>query len=99
MTDHVASAAVRPVTLEPSKEPEYFHKLVNIERHPEFLPVARNLAKDYLEGANFQAGPLYHEFEYTEARFDERLEQIYDGYVASIMYTPHWLDTGIFVLA
>lgn len=80
-------------------EPEYFHRLVNIEDYPEFLPTAQQLAEYYfgIGRRNEQAEPpdsLFKAFPYSEARFDERMKTIYDAYVED-MYKPHWFDSGL----
>jgi hypothetical protein len=73
---------------------EYFHYLVNIEDYPDFLPMARQLALDFLAKADY-SDPHHVYFEYTPETFDQRLENIYDDYVAT-MDDPHWLDAENF---
>lgn len=65
---------------------DYFHLLLNIEHHPDFLPYARRLAEHYLaEARKFidlaPSLPDYREygrFRYSPERLRGRLEQIYE---------------------
>ena len=81
-------------------EPEYFHRLVNIEDHPEFLATANELAHHYLaEGMrNEEQAPPGSSFKrialYSDELFEAHMRRIYDAYAAT-MYQPHWFDTGI----
>lgn len=70
---------------------EAFHRLANIERFPEFRPVARDLALRFLAGADYDADPNYQPFEYSPRALRERLDKIYNEYVADID-KPHWLE-------
>jgi hypothetical protein len=72
--------------------PEYYHLLVNIEDHPDFIPKARALALDFLTKGDF-SDPHYEKFDYTLEAFNQRMKKIYDDFVAD-MESPHWLDTG-----
>jgi Iron-containing redox enzyme len=80
-------------------EPEYYHRLVNIEDNSDFLPTAEELATYYFKvgEANEQAEPedsLYKFFSYSEPNFDDRMKAIYDEFVDG-MYSPHWFDSGL----
>jgi hypothetical protein len=74
---------------------EYFHLLVNVEDHPDFLPKGRELATGFLAAADYDAHPHYAKFDYSVEAFDARMEQIYDSAVAG-MNRPHHLDKGGF---
>jgi hypothetical protein len=71
----------------------YFHLLTNIERNPEFVPKAKELALQFFAGADFDADPSYAPFRYTVAAFDRRMQDIYDGFVRD-MNDPSWMDSG-----
>ncbi len=67
-------------------ERDYYHILMNIDMHGEYLPTIRKLAQKYLTKAwNSQDDPefppLYKFFEYTPEAFDERMQEIYNDYV------------------
>ena len=74
---------------------EYFHILVNIEDHPDFSPKARELALGFFAQADYGASPHYARFPYSAEALDQRMDEIYDDFVAT-MLDPHWLDTGDF---
>src|ERR1700682_5354537 len=44
---------------------EYFHVLTNIEQHPDFLPHAKMIAKQFFAGADYGAEENYGQFEYS----------------------------------
>lgn len=69
---------------------EAFYRLVNIERFPEFRKSARELADWFLGQADF-SDPHYKPFKYTTKAFRERLDWIYNDFVAE-MDDPHWLE-------
>ncbi len=73
---------------------EYFHLLINIEDHADFLPKAKELAINFLSQADFKADANYSPFHYTQEAFDERMQQIYEGYVRT-MNDSTWYDSGI----
>lgn len=81
-------------------EPEYFHRLVNIEDHPDFLATANQLARHYLDEGmrnEEQAPPgsnLKRLATYADDLFETHMRKIYDGFVAT-MYEPHWFESGI----
>lgn len=68
-----------------------FHRLVNIERYPEFRPVARELAERWFASADYGADANYAPFVYSVPAFRERMDKIYSDYVATID-DPHWLE-------
>jgi hypothetical protein len=72
----------------------YFHYLANIGEHPDFLPMARELALDFFARANYAADPNYSRFDYTPEAFDRRMDKIYDDLVAG-MHDPYWLDEPV----
>jgi hypothetical protein len=74
---------------------EYFHILVNVEDHPDFLPKGRELATGFLAAADYDALPHYAKFDYSSEAFDARMERIYDDSVLG-MDKPHGLDSGGF---
>ena len=78
----------------PSEEPGYFHKLINIEDYPDFLPTARQLADYYLSQADYGQASEYSPFDYTEEAFDQRMTEIYEGFVVT-MFDPDWRDSGL----
>jgi len=73
--------------------PEYFHILTNIEQHPDFLPKAKELARNFFAGADY-SDEMYRPFPYSPEAFDQRLAAIYDNYVAA-MNNPSRMDSGI----
>ncbi len=75
-------------------EKEAFHKLANIEDHPDFRPVAKKMAMMYLENAEYEASSLYRKFEYSPEAFDLRMMQIYDAVLPG-MYRPHGYDQDV----
>jgi hypothetical protein len=67
-------------------ERDYFYYLMNIDAHSDFIPKARALARSYLAQvpaieADPQTSPLERFFPYTEADFDQRLNDIYQALV------------------
>src|SRR5438067_2013523 len=76
----------------PADEPEYFHKLLNIEDYPEFLPTARKIADYYLANADY-SDVFHREFSYSEEMFDKRMNDIYEGFAVT-MFDPDWRDSG-----
>jgi hypothetical protein len=72
---------------------EYFHLLTNIERYPQFVHKARELALQFFAGADFEADPSYAPFRYSPVTFDRRMQDIYDAFVRD-MNDPSWLDSG-----
>jgi hypothetical protein len=77
-----------------AQEPEYFHKLINIENYPDFLPTARQIADYYLSQADYSAATEYAPFDYTEEAFDKHMTDIYEGFVTK-MFEPDWRDSGL----
>ncbi|MDR6294313.1 hypothetical protein E9232_006867 [Inquilinus ginsengisoli] len=83
-----------------ANEPVYFHQLMNIEDHPDFLPDAKALAQHYLdEGAkkplkDSEYEPIDDFTHYDSEEFDVRMQNIYNNLLLS-MYNTHWFDTGI----
>ncbi|MGR9272889.1 LodA/GoxA family CTQ-dependent oxidase (plasmid) [Rhizobium leguminosarum] len=73
--------------------PEYFNILTNIEQHPDFASKAKELAKQFFAGADFERAAVYAAFDYTPSALDERMKSIYDAFVAE-MNEAHWLDSG-----
>ena len=73
--------------------PEYFHILTNIEQHPEFLPKAKEIARGFFAGANYDADEFYQFFEYSLEALDHRMKAIYDAYVEG-MNERSRMDTG-----
>jgi hypothetical protein len=69
---------------------EAFYRLVNIERFPEFRKSARELADWFLAQADF-SDPHYKAFKYTTVAFRERMDWIYNDFVAEID-EPYWLE-------
>jgi len=69
---------------------EAFYRLVNIERFPEFRKSARELVDWFLAQADF-SDPHYKPFKYTTGAFRERMDWIYNDFVAEID-DPHWLE-------
>ncbi|MET3355538.1 UNVERIFIED_ORG: hypothetical protein ABID33_003460 [Xanthobacter viscosus] len=61
---------------------EAFYRLVNIERFPEFRPMAKLIAEEMLSKANYGADSLLLPFPYTVDAFRARMNAIYDGDVA-----------------
>ncbi|MGH3615733.1 MAG: LodA/GoxA family CTQ-dependent oxidase, partial [Pseudonocardia sp.] len=64
------------------KDREYFHIMLNIESHPDFLPMARELAQRFLDDARaLQRSPRcpddYRPFTYSTRVLRSRLEHIY----------------------
>jgi L-lysine epsilon oxidase-like protein/heme oxygenase-like protein len=81
----------KPILIEHERAPyagrqdvrTYFHTLLNIDDHPEFLPKARQIADYYLADAwrrmhepDFET-PQYRFFPFTPEAFDKRLMDIY----------------------
>ena len=73
--------------------PEYFHILTNIERHPEFLPKAKEIARRFFAEADYDADDNYRAFDYSPEAFDQRLKTIYDAYVET-MDQESRMDSG-----
>jgi hypothetical protein len=75
-------------------ERDYFYYLMNIDAYPDFLPKARALARSYLARvpgieADPTTSPLERFFPYTEADFDQRLDDIYQALVEYVeSYDP-----------
>lgn len=69
---------------------EAFYRLVNIERFPEFRKPARELADRFLAQADF-SDPHYKPFKYSTKAFRERMDWIYNDFVAEID-DPNWLE-------
>ena len=82
---------------------EYFHVLMNIEDHPDFIPKAEELAEEFLETARASMrdpvavnGPLRTYFPYSRAMLDARLETIYeDNRAGAAAYSPE-VNPGLF---
>jgi hypothetical protein len=96
---HVIDGSPAPAESERAKYdgldwPDYFHILVNIEKHPDFVPKAKEIAKSFFAGADYDSDENYLPFEYTPEAFDERMRKIYDEFVES-MNEPSRMDTGI----
>ena len=90
-SDDARDAPRMPTT---DEEREAFYKLNNIETFPEFRDTARQLARVYLANADYSI-PFYAQFEYSEARLDERMKAIYDAFVTNDMYKVHAYDNPI----
>lgn len=69
---------------------EYFYYLANIEDYPDFLPKARELALNFFARADY-SDPHYAPFDYTPEALNERMDWIYNDFVAQ-MDNVHWLD-------
>ena len=68
------------------RDRDYFHIMVNIDDHPDFVPVARALAEAFLAQArqlqlDVALEDDLHPFPYTVEAFDARLDKIYNGLV------------------
>jgi hypothetical protein len=68
-----------------------FHHLINIERFPDYLPIARRVAARHLQAARsamrgWHAVPDLRFFEYSPQALDARIHQIYQGAMDS--YKP-----------
>lgn len=73
---------------------EYFHILTNIEQHPDFLPKAKQLARQFFSGADYGADKNYGPFEYSSDALDDRMKTIYDAFVDA-MNDRSRMDTGL----
>jgi hypothetical protein len=96
---HVINGSSAPAESERGKYdvldwPDYFHILVNIEQHPDFIPKAKEIAKAFFAGADYDSDENYLPFEYSPEAFDDRMQKIYDEFVES-MNEPSQIDTGI----
>ncbi|MES0151777.1 LodA/GoxA family CTQ-dependent oxidase [Mesorhizobium sp. M0012] len=76
--------------------PDYFHILVNIEKYTDFFPKAKELARSFFAGVDYDQDENYLPFEYTPEAFDKRMQKIYDEFVES-MNEPSRMDTGIII--
>jgi len=81
---HGASSDVRYADAHPRDDREMFHRLVNIENHPNTLPLARRRAMEHLAAAEMLfahgAAGRYTDatwFEYTPQALIDRVHQIY----------------------
>ncbi|UGX94277.1 LodA/GoxA family CTQ-dependent oxidase [Bradyrhizobium barranii subsp. barranii] len=72
---------------------EYFHILTNIEQHPEFLPKAKQIARQFFAGADYSEDN-YSKFEYSPDALDDRFKTIYDAFVDK-MNDRSRMDTGL----
>jgi hypothetical protein len=76
------------------RDRDYFHIMLNLGRHPGFLPVARELATQFLATAHDAQDTAGLDsdlrfFSYDELTFDTRLDTIYDGLVDAVKaYDP-----------
>ncbi|NRA14933.1 MAG: iron-containing redox enzyme family protein [Oceanospirillaceae bacterium] len=82
---------------------DYFHTLMNIEDHQDFLPKAKELAEEFLQQArnliiSQTSGSKYERFKYSKIALDSKLEQIYEknrkdvaGYNPAV--APGFFDT------
>jgi hypothetical protein len=66
------------------RDRDYFHIMLNLDSHPDFLPTARRLAEGFLDAARtkLKEGTLEPElraFTYSPAAFTTRLDEIYQG--------------------
>jgi hypothetical protein len=65
------------------RDRDYFHLMLNLEDHPGFKPVARELAEWFLADArrkideDKELDSELHRFDYDETTFDTRLDSIY----------------------
>ena len=73
---------------------EDFYYLTNIDRYPDFLPRAHELALQYLNDAKFDADANYAEFKYTPQDFEEHLQKIYNDFVDGTMHFQLFTETG-----
>jgi hypothetical protein len=74
--------------------PEFFHTLINIEDHEDFVSKAKEIAEEFFAGADFEADRLFNKFHYTSEALDERMDNIYGASVQN-MNVPSTMDTGI----
>jgi hypothetical protein len=86
----VESEASAIAVTDPRNLAEWFHRLINIERFPDYRKPARELALQFFEGADY-ADPNYQPFEFSVQTFRQRLDKIYNDFVAEID-EPHWLE-------
>ena len=70
--------------------PEMFHRLVNIDRYPGFRRTAFAVAHRFLFRTQYSE-ENYRPFTYSPEAFRERLDRIYNGFVAD-MDERHWLQ-------
>jgi hypothetical protein len=76
------------------RDRDYFHIMLNLGRFPDFLPVAWDLAKQFLATAHDAQGTADLDselcfFDYEELTFDTRLDSIYDDLVdVAAAYDP-----------
>ncbi len=71
------------------RDRDYFHIMLNLDSHQDFLPTARSLANRFLdESRKMQANPRLEAelrpFHYTKHDFEARLDQIYQGLVDDV---------------
>ena len=71
------------------RDRDYFHIMLNLDSHPDFLPTARSLAERFLGAARtLQADPglepELRPFRYNPAGYRDRLDQIYQGLVDDV---------------
>jgi len=71
------------------RDRDYFHIMLNLDSHTDFLPTARSLAERFLGAARtLQADPglepELRPFRYTPASYRDRLDQIYQGLVDDV---------------
>jgi len=78
------------------KDREYFYYLLNLDSYPEFLPKARALAEEFLQGAenllndpkSMEGYDMYLPFEYTSKTLAQRLNDIYSFYQSEAAKDP-----------
>ncbi len=71
------------------RDRDYFHIMLNLDSHQDFLPTAWSLANHFLDEARrMQANPRLEAelrpFRYTKDNFEARLDQIYQGLVDDV---------------
>lgn len=89
--DSTTSPQPPPPLPKPDEEREAFYKLLNIERYPDIRETARKFAYVYLANADFNKEAKFAPFEYSQEALDQRMDEIYNGFVADID-TAHGLD-------
>ena len=75
------------------KDRDYFYMMLNFESYPDFEPMAKQLALNFLKAArDLQRTPqfkadstnnVYEFFEYSPSAFEARLQEIYENFAAS----------------
>jgi hypothetical protein len=71
------------------RDRDYFHMMLNLDSHQDFLPTAWSLANHFLDEARkLQTDPRLESelrpFRYSKAAFEARLDQIYQGLVDDV---------------